>query len=75
MLIEHEGSSQYVQWRNLGIKTIKRVMCSPNVFLKITGKQNNYHFHLPKFLKICDNISQKLLRPSQFLEKFMEVPE
>ena len=50
-------------------------MCSPNVFLKITGKQNNYHFHLPKFLKICDNISQKLLRPSQFLEKFMEVPE
>ena len=32
-------------------------------FIKIAGRSNNYRFDLPKFLKFCDNISHKLLRP------------
>ena len=42
----------------------------PKSFLKIAGKPNNFQFYLPNFLKFCDNISHKLLRPSQFLEIF-----
>ena len=38
--------------------------------LKIAGKSNNYQFYLPKFLTFCDNISYKLLRPSQSWKKF-----
>ena len=49
-------------------------MC-PKCFEKIAGKLNNYRFYLPNFLKFCVNISHKLLRPSQFLEKFMEILE
>ena len=49
-------------------------MC-PKCFLKIIGNPNNYQFYLPNFLKFCDNISHKLLRPSKFLEKFMEILE
>ena len=48
-------------------------MCRKCVF-KIAGKSNNYQFYLPTFFKFCDNISHKLLRPSQFLEKFGRVP-
>ena len=44
-------------------------MC-PRYFLKIAGKPNNYQFYLPNFLKFCDNISHKLLRPTKFLGKF-----
>ena len=47
----------------------------PNVFLEITGKINNFRFDLPNFLKFRDNIPHKLLRPSQFLEKFIEILE
>ena len=43
------------------------------MFLKITGKQNNHQFDLPNFLKYCDNISHKLLRLSQSLEKILEI--
>ena len=49
-------------------------MC-PKSFLKIVGKSNNYEFYLPEFHKFCDNISYKLLKPSQFLEKFLEILE
>ena len=49
-------------------------MC-PKYFLKIAGKLNNYQLYLPNFLKFCDIISHKLLRPSQCLEKFMEILE
>ena len=41
-------------------------------FLKISGKTNDYPFCLPGFLKFCDNISHKLLRPTHFLEKFLK---
>ena len=41
----------------------------PKCFLKIAGKSNNCRFYLPNFLKFCDNISHKLLRPSQSIEK------
>ena len=37
--------------------------------LKLARKPNNYQFYWPNFLKFCGNISHKLLRPSQFLEK------
>ena len=49
-------------------------MC-PKCFLKLAGKPNNYQFYLPNFRKFCDNISHKLLRPSQFVEKFLEIVE
>ena len=35
------------------------------MFLKVTGKPNNYQFYLTNFFKFCDNISHKLFRPSQ----------
>ena len=74
MLIGHAHSSQFMEQQNLGITTLKYAKCAPNVF-KIAGKSNNYRFYLPNFLKFCDNISHKLLRPSQFLEKCMEILE
>ena len=45
------------------------------MFFKLAGKPNNYQFYLPNFLKFCDSISHKFLRPSQFLEKFLEIWE
>ena len=71
MLIGHTYSSQFMEWQNFGITTLKHATCALNVF----KKSNNYRFYLPNFLKFCDNISHKLLRPSQFLEKFMEILE
>ena len=47
----------------------------PKCFKKIAVKPNNYEFNLPGFRKFCDNISYKVLRPSQFLEKVMEILE
>ena len=44
-------------------------------FLKIGGKSNSYQFYLTDFLEFYDNISHKLLRSSQFLEKFMKILE
>ena len=32
MLIGHAHSSQFMEWQNLGIKTLKRGTCAPNVF-------------------------------------------
>ena len=46
-------------------------MC-PKYFLKIAGKLNNYLFYLYNFVKFWDNISHKLLRPSQFLENLQK---
>ena len=37
-------------------------------FLKTFKKPNNYQFYLLSFLKLCDHISHKSLRPIQFLE-------
>ena len=74
-LIGPTHSSQFIEWHNLGITKFKHAICAPNVFLKIAGKPNNYQFYLPNFLKFCDNISSKLLRPSKFLEKFLEILE
>ena len=45
------------------------------MFLKIAWIPNNYKFYLPNFLKFCDKISPKLLRPTQCLEKFLEILE
>ena len=45
------------------------------MFFKLAGKPNDYEFYLPKFLKVCDNISHKLLRPIPFLEIFSEILE
>ena len=46
-------------------------MC-PKCFLKIDGKPNKHQFDLLNFLKFCENISHKLLRPSQLQEKKIE---
>ena len=74
-LIDRAHSSQFMEWQNVGMTTLKHAKCAPKVFKKITEKSSNYQFYLPNFLKFCDNISHKLLRPSQFLEKFMEILE
>ena len=47
----------------------------PQMFLKVARKQNNYQFYLLNFLKLRDNISHKLLRLSQLLEKFIGILE
>ena len=47
-------------------------MC-PKCLLRIAGKQNNQQFYSLNFLKFCDNISLKLLRPTQFLKTFLEI--
>ena len=63
-LIGHAHSSQFMEWQNLGIKALKYAKYTPNVFKK-----------LPENWIATDFTSQlhKLLRPSQFLEKFMEI--
>ena len=45
----------------------------PNCFLKLAGKPNNYQFYLTNLLKLCNNISNGLLRPNQFLENIFEI--
>ena len=45
----------------------------PKSFLEIAGKPNNYQFCLSNFLKFCDNISHKLLRPRQFFNNVSEI--
>ena len=72
-LISHAHSSYFMELQNLDATTLKRATYAPNVFLEITGKINNFRFDLPNFLKFRDNIPHKLLRPSQFLEKFIEI--
>ena len=66
-------SFQFMEWQNLGIRNTKASYMCPKCFLKIFGKPNNYHFYFPNFLKFCNNISHKLLRPSHSLEKFLEI--
>ena len=51
MLIGHGHSSQFMEWQNLEITTLKHAICAPNVFFKIAGKSNNYQFYLPDFFK------------------------
>ena len=75
MLIGHTHSSRFMEWKNLGIITLKHATCAPKCFSKFTRKSNNYQFYLLDFLNFCDNISHKLLRPSQFLEKFVKILE
>ena len=69
------ASSQFMKWQNIGITMLKHAICAPNVFLKTATKPKNYQFYLPNFLRFCDNISHKLLRSSQFLEKVLEILE
>ena len=66
-----------MEWYNSGIPTLKHAICAQNVLCvpKIAVKQNNFQFYLPNFLQFFDNISQKLFRPSQFLERFLKIPE
>ena len=66
-------SSQFMEQHSSGVTTLKHAVCSPNVFLKIAEKPNNYQFYLPNFLKFRDKISHKLLRATQFLKKFLEI--
>ena len=35
MLIGHAHSSRFMEWKNLGITTLKHATCAPNVFLKL----------------------------------------
>ena len=74
ILIGHTHSSQFMKWKNLVITIRKYATCAPNIFEKLSENQINTDFD-SNFLKFCDNISHKLLRPSQLLEKFMEILE
>ena len=67
-LIGHAHSSQFMERQNLGITTLKHAKCAPNVFKRLPENRIPTDF-IYNFLKFCDNISHKLLRPSQFLEK------
>ena len=73
MLTGHAFSSQFMEWRNLGITTLKNAIYLPNFFFSnIAGKPNKEQFYLPNFLKLCDNILHILLRTTQFPEKIYE---
>ena len=39
MLIGHTLYSQFMEWQNVGITTLKQATCAPNVFLKKTKNQ------------------------------------
>ena len=38
-LIGPANSSQFVEWQNLGITTLKHAKCAPNVFKKLPQNQ------------------------------------
>ena len=61
-LIGPVHSCQFMELYNSGITALKYAICAPNVYL-------------PNFLKFCDNISHKLLRPTQSLVKVLEIRE
>ena len=67
-LIGHACSSQFMEWQNYVSQSLSMLLV-PQMFFK------NCWFYLPNFLKFCDNISHKLLRTSQLLEKIMEILE
>ena len=47
MLIGHAHSSQFMEWQNLGITTLKHATCAPNVFLKLPENQITTNFIYP----------------------------
>ena len=44
MLIGHAHSSQFMEWQNLGIATLKHAICAPNVFFKLPENQTTTNF-------------------------------
>ena len=73
-LIGHAHSSQFMEWQNLGITTLKHAKWAPNVFKKLPENRITTDFIYLTSSNFV-NISHKLLRPSQFLEKCMEILE
>ena len=51
VLIGHAHSSEFMEWKNLGIATLKHAICPTNVFLKLLENQINTNFYLPIFFK------------------------
>ena len=43
-LIGHAHSSEFMEWRNLGITRLKHAMCAPNIFLKMPENQITNNF-------------------------------
>ena len=39
VLIGHAHSSQFMEWQNLGITTLKHATCAPNAFSKLPESQ------------------------------------
>ena len=73
MLIRHTHSSQFVEWQNLHITTLKHHKCAPIVFKKLPENQITTNFTYltsPKFATLSH-----LKRSSQFLENIMEILE
>ena len=73
-LIDPARSSQFVEWHNSGTTTLTHAICTPNLFFEFPEDQVTTNFIYP----ISSNfvaISHKLLRPTQFLEKFLELLE
>ena len=64
-----------LEWCNSSVTALKHVIHAPNDFFKNCWKPDNYQFYLPNFLKFCDCISYKLLKTSQFKEKFLKILE
>ena len=44
MLIGHTHSSQFMEWQNLGITTLRHATCAPNVFWKFPENQITTNF-------------------------------
>ena len=71
-LIGPAYSPQFMEWHNSVSQHLSMLYVS-QMFFKIAVKPNNYQFYLPNFFKFCDNISHKLLSPSQILGKFLPI--
>ena len=73
MLIGHTHSSQLMEWKNLGVSTLKHNTCAPIVFKILAENQITTDFTYltsPKFVTVSH-----IRRPSLFLENFMETLE
>ena len=44
-LTGHAHSSQFMEWQNLGITTVKHAKCAPNVFKKLPDNQITTDFY------------------------------
>ena len=59
MLIGHTHFSQLMEWKNLGVTTLKHDTCAPTVFKILPENQITTDFTYLTSPKVCNSISHK----------------